>query len=192
MAGLTEEDIIHNCYGYGLFTGGLGIDFGARKLGALAVPMSSGNTQRQMMCMEDFGATAIACTPSYAMYLAEEIEKQAAKHGIVMDVLVEINSGMEENKSGISPEDAAEFCEAAKKHELLLVPSDDFGCPGYFRLCYCVRLVNGLLVEFDIGLAAFFRTRFQNKRAIIRAKFYNNTANTANNFQFHFLKKTTA
>ena len=73
MAGLTEEDIIHNCYGYGLFTGGLGIDFGARKLGALVVPMSSGNTQRQMMCMEDFGATAITCTPSYAMHLAESL-----------------------------------------------------------------------------------------------------------------------
>lgn len=73
MAGLTEEDIIHTCYGYGLFTGGLGIDFGARKLGAMVIPMSSGNTQRQMMCMEDFGATAIACTPSYALYLAEAI-----------------------------------------------------------------------------------------------------------------------
>lgn len=75
MAGLTEEDIIHTCYGYGLFTGGLGIDFGARKMGALVVPMSSGNTQRQMMCMEDFGATAIACTPSYALYLAESMQE---------------------------------------------------------------------------------------------------------------------
>lgn len=73
MAGLTEEDIIHTCYGYGLFTGGLGIDFGARKMGAMVVPMSSGNTQRQMMCMEDFGATAIACTPSYALHLAEAL-----------------------------------------------------------------------------------------------------------------------
>ena len=75
MAGITEEDIIHNCYGYGLFTGGLGVDFGARKLGALAVPMSSGNTQRQIMCMEDFGATALTCTPSYAMHLAEAIKE---------------------------------------------------------------------------------------------------------------------
>lgn len=73
MAGLTEEDIIHTCYGYGLFTGGLGIDFGARKMGAMVVPMSSGNTQRQMMCMEDFGATALACTPSYALHLAEAL-----------------------------------------------------------------------------------------------------------------------
>ena len=76
MAGLTEEDIIHVCYGYGLFTGGMGIDFGARKLGALTIPMSAGNTQRQMMCMEDFGATAIACTPSYALHLAEAMKEE--------------------------------------------------------------------------------------------------------------------
>ena len=89
MAGLTEEDVIHTCYGYGLFTGGLGIDFGARKMGALVVPMSSGNTQRQMMCMEDFGATAIACTPSYALHLAEAlrdngvVERLQLKAGIL-------------------------------------------------------------------------------------------------------------
>ena len=71
MAGLTAEDRIHICYGYGLFTGGMGLDFGARKLGAMAIPMSAGNTKRQLMCMEDFGATAFACTPSYALYLAE-------------------------------------------------------------------------------------------------------------------------
>ena len=74
MAGLTDEDIIHVCYGYGLFTGGLGLDFGAKALGAMAIPMSAGNTKRQMMCMEDFGATAFACTPSYALYLAESIQ----------------------------------------------------------------------------------------------------------------------
>ena len=75
MAGLSEEDIIHVCYGYGLFTGGLGADFGAQALGATVVPMSSGNTKRQMMCMEDFGATALLCTPSYAAYLAEAINE---------------------------------------------------------------------------------------------------------------------
>ena len=89
MAGLTEEDIIHVCYGYGLFTGGMGLDFGARKLGAMAIPMSAGNTKRQMMCMEDFGATAIACTPSYALHLAESlqeaglVEKMKLKAGIL-------------------------------------------------------------------------------------------------------------
>ncbi len=89
MAGLTEEDVIHTCYGYGLFSGGLGIDFGARQMGAMVVPMSAGNTQRQMMCMEDFGATAIACTPSYALHLAEAlrdagvVERLKLKAGIL-------------------------------------------------------------------------------------------------------------
>ncbi len=73
MAGLTKEDIIHVCYGYGLFTGGLGADFATQRIGAMAVPMSAGNTARQIMCLEDFGATALACTPSYALYLAESI-----------------------------------------------------------------------------------------------------------------------
>ena len=75
MAGLTEEDIIHVCYGYGLFTGGMGLDFGAKALGATAIPMSAGNTKRQMMCMEDFGSTAFACTPSYALHLAESLQE---------------------------------------------------------------------------------------------------------------------
>lgn len=76
MAGLTSEDRIHVCYGYGLFTGGMGLDLGARALGVMAIPMSAGNTKRQLMCMEDFGATAFACTPSYAMYLAEAIQEE--------------------------------------------------------------------------------------------------------------------
>lgn len=75
MAGLSDEDRIHVCYGYGLFTGGLGLDFGAQALGAMAIPMSAGNTQRQMMCMEDFEATAFACTPSYALHLAESMQE---------------------------------------------------------------------------------------------------------------------
>lgn len=75
MAGLTAADRLHVCYGYGLFTGGMGLDLGARALGAMAIPMSSGNTKRQLMCMEDFGATAFACTPSYALYLAEAAQE---------------------------------------------------------------------------------------------------------------------
>ena len=79
---IWDADRLHICYGYGLFTGGLGLDFGARALGCMSIPMSSGNTQRQLMCMEDFGATAFACTPSYAMYLAE-----AAKEAGVVERL---------------------------------------------------------------------------------------------------------
>ena len=75
MAGLDNNDILHNSYGYGLFTGGLGLHYGAEKLGVAVVPCSTGNTQRQLMLMNDFGATAMCCTPSYATYLAEEIPK---------------------------------------------------------------------------------------------------------------------
>jgi phenylacetate-CoA ligase len=71
-AGLTQNDIIHNAYGYGLFTGGLGAHYGAERLGASVIPISGGNTKRQIMILQDFGPTAICCTPSYALYLADE------------------------------------------------------------------------------------------------------------------------
>jgi phenylacetate-CoA ligase len=71
-AGLTKNDIIHNAYGYGLFTGGLGAHYGAVKLGASVIPMSGGNTKRQITILQDFGPTAICCTPSYALNLADE------------------------------------------------------------------------------------------------------------------------
>ena len=71
-ANLTKNDVIHNAYGYGLFTGGLGLHYGAEKLGASVIPMSGGNTKRQLMILQDFGPTAICCTPSYALNLAEQ------------------------------------------------------------------------------------------------------------------------
>ena len=71
-ADLTKGDIIHNAYGYGLFTGGLGIHYGAEKLGASVIPMSGGSTKRQLMVLQDFGPTAICCTPSYSLKLAEQ------------------------------------------------------------------------------------------------------------------------
>jgi len=70
-AGVTRNDIVHNAYGYGLFTGGLGAHYGAEKLGASVIPMSGGNTKRQIVILQDFGPTAICCTPSYALTLAE-------------------------------------------------------------------------------------------------------------------------
>lgn len=81
MAGADEESIVHVCYGYGLFTGGLGMHYGAEKLGAIAVPASAGNTQRQLQLLADFGADIICCTPSYAIYLIEEMEKAGLKPG---------------------------------------------------------------------------------------------------------------
>ncbi|MCL6639645.1 MAG: phenylacetate--CoA ligase [Firmicutes bacterium] len=74
MAGGTRGDVVQIAYGYGLFTGGLGAHYGAERLGATVVPISGGNTARQLMLMQDFGTTILACTPSYALYLAEEGE----------------------------------------------------------------------------------------------------------------------
>jgi phenylacetate-CoA ligase len=77
-AGAHRGDVIHNAYGYGLFTGGLGAHYGAEKLGASVIPMSGGNTKKQIMIMQDFGSTVLTCTPSYSLYLAEA----AAEEGI--------------------------------------------------------------------------------------------------------------
>ncbi|QCQ21502.1 phenylacetate--CoA ligase family protein [Desulfoglaeba alkanexedens] len=74
-AGANRGDIIHNAYGYGLFTGGLGVHYGAERLGASVIPISGGNTKRQIMIMKDFGATILTCTPSYALHLAEVAEE---------------------------------------------------------------------------------------------------------------------
>ncbi|HIJ95263.1 MAG TPA: phenylacetate--CoA ligase [Desulfuromonadales bacterium] len=71
-AGAHRGDIIHNAYGYGLFTGGLGAHYGAEQLGASVIPISGGNTKRQIMIMKDFGSTVLTCTPSYSLFLAEE------------------------------------------------------------------------------------------------------------------------
>ncbi len=74
-AGTTKEDVVHNAYGYGLFTGGLGVHYGAEKIGATVIPMSGGNSRRQVMVLQDFGSTVITCTPSYALHLAEVAEE---------------------------------------------------------------------------------------------------------------------
>ncbi len=74
-AGGTREDVCQISYGYGLFTGGAGLDGGSHKVGCLTVPISSGNTERQIMFIRDLGATIICCTPSYAAYLAESMKE---------------------------------------------------------------------------------------------------------------------
>ena len=87
-AGCTKDDIVQNCYGYGLFTGGPGAHYGALNIGAEVLPMSSGNTERQLMILQDFGSTMLTCTPSYALYLSEE----AARTGIDL-IKLPINKG---------------------------------------------------------------------------------------------------
>ncbi len=75
-AGAHKGDIIHNAYGYGLFTGGLGAHYGAERLGASVIPISGGNTRRQIMIMQDFGSTVLTCTPSYSLFMAEEAKSE--------------------------------------------------------------------------------------------------------------------
>ena len=108
--GLGKGDIIQNAYGYGMFTGGLGAHYGAEKLGAAVIPISGGNTKRQIMILEDFGSTCICCTPSYSLYIAEvaaemgvDIKKLPLKVGVfgaepwsdAMRVSIEENLGID-------------------------------------------------------------------------------------------------
>jgi phenylacetate-CoA ligase len=75
MGGVGRGDVVHNAYGYGLFTGGLGFHYGAERVGAAVIPISGGFTDRQLMALADFGSTVLCCTPSYALYLAEAVEE---------------------------------------------------------------------------------------------------------------------
>ncbi len=75
-AGVGSEDVVHNAYGYGLFTGGLGFHYGAERVGAKVLPVSAGNTKRQLKMMKDMGSTVLCCTPSYAVYLTEVAPKE--------------------------------------------------------------------------------------------------------------------
>jgi len=74
-AGVTEDDIVHIAFGYGLFTGAFGLHYGAERIGASVIPMSSGNTDKQIMIMQDYRSTALVCTPSYALTVADRMEK---------------------------------------------------------------------------------------------------------------------
>jgi phenylacetate-CoA ligase len=80
-AGARPGDVVHNAYGYGLFTGGLGVHYGAETLGCTVVPMSGGNTPRQVMLLQDFGARILACTPSYALNIADHMQEAGIEPG---------------------------------------------------------------------------------------------------------------
>ncbi len=82
-AGAGKNDVLHIAYGYGLFTGGLGVHYGAEKIGATVIPISGGNTQRQLQLMVDFGSTILACTPSYALHLAEAMSEAGITHDML-------------------------------------------------------------------------------------------------------------
>jgi phenylacetate-CoA ligase len=79
--GVDRGDVVHNAYGYGLFTGGLGFHYGAEAVGAAVVPVSGGFTERQLLALQDLGSTVLCCTPSYALHLAEAIEEAGLRPG---------------------------------------------------------------------------------------------------------------
>jgi len=81
--GTTRHDIVQNAYGYGLFTGGLGVHYGARKIGATVIPISGGNTKRQLAILQDFKSTIVTCTPSYSLFLAEAAREEGIDLGKV-------------------------------------------------------------------------------------------------------------
>ena len=78
IGGVQRRDVIHVAYGYGLFTGGLGLHYGGERMGATVVPVSAGNTRRQVELARDFGATVLCCTPSYSMLIAEQAAEAGA------------------------------------------------------------------------------------------------------------------
>jgi len=86
MGGVGRSDVVHNAYGYGLFTGGLGFHYGAERVGAAVIPISGGFTDRQLMALSDFGSSVLCCTPSYALHLAEAVEDA----GIVKDLKLRV------------------------------------------------------------------------------------------------------
>ena len=79
MAGVNKNDTVQVAYGYGLFTGGLGLHYGAENLGATVIPISGGNTQKQVQLMQDFGSTVLACTPSYSLHIAEGLKEMGVE-----------------------------------------------------------------------------------------------------------------
>ncbi len=78
-AGVTEDDIVHIAFGYGLFTGAFGLHYGAERIGSSVIPMSSGNTDKQIMIMQDYRSSVLVSTPSYALTIADRLEKLGSR-----------------------------------------------------------------------------------------------------------------
>ncbi|OPX67758.1 MAG: long-chain-fatty-acid--CoA ligase [Methanoregulaceae archaeon PtaU1.Bin059] len=151
MVGLTDRDIFQNMVNYGMFTGGLGFHYGAEKIGMTVIPSATGNTRRQIEMIQDFGVTAIHCTPSYAMHLAEVAEET----GACLDSLTTGLFGAEpwsdamraelEKKLGVTAFDSYGLSE-------LFGPGVAFECPERDGLhiwhdCYLVEIIDPLTGE---------------------------------------------
>lgn len=132
-AGGSSEDIVQIAFGYGLFTGGFGLHYGMEKVGAMVVPLSSGNTERQLMLLEDFGSTILIATPSYALYLADEIEKRNID-----------KSKIKLRLALFGGEGHTEEMRAKIEKQLGIIATENYGLsevvgPGYSGECYLKR-----------------------------------------------------
>jgi len=114
--GTTRHDIVQNAYGYGLFTGGLGVHYGARRIGATVIPISGGNTRRQLAILRDFKSTVLACTPSYSLYLAEAAREEGLEFS---------NVGLKAGFFGAEP--WSESMRAEIEQKLCLLSIDIYG-----------------------------------------------------------------
>ena len=115
-AGVTDEDIVHIAFGYGLFTGAFGLHYGSEAIGASVIPMSGGNTDKQLMIMQDYRSSALVCTPSYGLTLADRMEKQ----GIDPDGLA-LRVGL------FGAEPWSEQMRVELEHRLGIIATDNYG-----------------------------------------------------------------
>ena len=141
LAGAQPGDIVHNAYGYGLFTGGLGMHDGATLMGATVVPVSGGNTPRQVMLLRDFGAHILCCTPSYALTIADEVERQG-----IDPATLPVRAAI------LGAEPWTDAMRAAIERRLALAAVDIYGLseiigPGV--ACECVEARHGLHLAED-------------------------------------------
>jgi len=142
--GFSKEDVLQVAYGYGLFTGGLGLHYGGEKMGASVVPISSGNTKRQIQDLVDFGSSGLCCTPSYALFLAEEL----LANGITPDK-TKLKAGV------FGAEPWSEAMRAEIENKLGIIACDIYGLseimgPGVSCECSCR---NGMHIQEDNFIA---------------------------------------
>ncbi len=133
-AGVLPDDIVHIAFGYGLFTGAFGLHYGAELIGSAVIPMSGGNTERQIMILKDYGATALVCTPSYALTLADRIEKMGHDARTYLSLRVGLFGG----------EPWSEEMRREIEQRLNIVATDNYGLseivgPGVAGECLCKK-----------------------------------------------------
>ena len=133
-AGVLPDDIVHIAFGYGLFTGAFGLHYGAELIGSAVIPMSGGNTERQIMILKDYEATALVCTPSYALTLADRIEKMGHDARTYLSLKVGLFGG----------EPWSEGLRREIEERLNIVATDNYGLseivgPGVAGECLCKK-----------------------------------------------------